>query len=251
LPGVPPAVAEVVDRALAFDKSARWSSADAMRAALRSAFVGTYHAELSATPLGRLVEAAPDPALARTQPSEPRPLSQEPSPVDAISGPATVDAQAWPGAPLAKGATERSTLGATEVRREPPANRPRRARIAIVLAALLLVLALGAGAFAVRSPSAPSAPASADVTRSIDAPSVSAVVSGTARPESSVPEISVADLPLAPAIKPPPKAGPPPRGVAPAPPPQATTTAPAKATSCSPPYEIDANGHKLWKKECL
>ncbi|MBX3232366.1 MAG: protein kinase [Labilithrix sp.] len=51
VPDVPPAIAAVLDRALAIDRDARWPSAAAMRGALEDAYTRTY-----GTPIGRVVE---------------------------------------------------------------------------------------------------------------------------------------------------------------------------------------------------
>jgi serine/threonine-protein kinase len=50
-PAVPPAIVAVVDRALAFEKSARWSTAAAMRDALGGAYAATFGEPISRTPL--------------------------------------------------------------------------------------------------------------------------------------------------------------------------------------------------------
>jgi len=42
VPELPPAIAQVVDRGLAFQKRDRWSDAGSMRDALRLAYVGAY-----------------------------------------------------------------------------------------------------------------------------------------------------------------------------------------------------------------
>jgi serine/threonine protein kinase len=55
LPGVPPAVGSVVDKALQFDKGHRWESAARMRAALREAHVAVFGEPSSAQTLARLV----------------------------------------------------------------------------------------------------------------------------------------------------------------------------------------------------
>jgi serine/threonine-protein kinase len=51
---VPPAVAQVVDRALAFDKASRWPSAAAMRDAARDAYAELYGEPISSGPIASL-----------------------------------------------------------------------------------------------------------------------------------------------------------------------------------------------------
>ena len=84
------------------------------------------------------------------------------------------------------------------------------------------------------------------VTASVSATTPASIASAPAPPiVNPVPEIAVTDLPQS---KP-----------APAPKPSATivhsAAAPAAAqptkASCTPPYEVDAQGLKHWKKECL
>jgi eukaryotic-like serine/threonine-protein kinase len=56
-PAVPPAIVAVVDRALAFEKSARWSTAAAMRDALGGAYAATFGEPVSKASLLALLES--------------------------------------------------------------------------------------------------------------------------------------------------------------------------------------------------
>jgi serine/threonine-protein kinase len=55
-PDVPPAVVELVERAIAFEKSARWPSADAMREATETTYLSMFGEIVSRAPLAGLLE---------------------------------------------------------------------------------------------------------------------------------------------------------------------------------------------------
>jgi serine/threonine-protein kinase len=69
-PGVPRSVAQIVDRALAFEKGARWASARAMRDALAAAYRALFGAPISREPLLPLVRGV----AARPRPHVTRPV---------------------------------------------------------------------------------------------------------------------------------------------------------------------------------
>jgi serine/threonine-protein kinase len=103
-PGAPPALAEIIDRALAFQKAARWQSAEAMRDAILGAYHALFGEPLSRMPLldlfpasGSAISASPEigptqsldaprlvlaPELA--SPSSPRELPPSPRAVSAV-----------------------------------------------------------------------------------------------------------------------------------------------------------------------
>jgi eukaryotic-like serine/threonine-protein kinase len=89
-PGVPPALASVIDRALAFNMEDRWPDARSMQSALRAAA-----ASLSAPP-----PAPPAPALGRSDASWPNVAVPPPSP---RTGPHAAPPPAAPPAPGAQG----------------------------------------------------------------------------------------------------------------------------------------------------
>jgi serine/threonine-protein kinase len=62
--GTPKGVVVVIDRALAFDKADRWKSAEAMRNAIREAYVDLYGEDITRAPLVRLVGESHAPATA-------------------------------------------------------------------------------------------------------------------------------------------------------------------------------------------
>ena len=79
VPGVAPRVAEVIDRSLAFEKSARWASAVAMRDAIRDVYLETFGELISRTPLTALFPES-DAALASTPMHDtPPPRGAQPS----------------------------------------------------------------------------------------------------------------------------------------------------------------------------
>jgi len=147
VPGLPPAVAQVVDGALAFDKTQRWPSARAMQEAVRAAetALGAREADTVFTPSGLV---PPRPVVVTPQPTglggggPRRPISQR-------TGPAT------------------PVLGVTPdpktVRSGPPALRsPRRSATTIALVALGAAVGLGFIVAGFASGRAPKAAAVAD-----------------------------------------------------------------------------------------
>jgi hypothetical protein len=86
-PGVPPAIAAVVDRALAFAPDQRFVDAAAMRAAIADAHLTTFGAAIDATPLPRGL-ASPSPT--RVDPTfAAETLASDPGRAHTIAGPAT------------------------------------------------------------------------------------------------------------------------------------------------------------------
>jgi serine/threonine-protein kinase len=234
---VPAAIAQVVDRGLAFDKSVRWSSARAMQQALdaacRSAFAeqaSTAHlAALALSPGGSATATAT--AQAWTPPSKP-----------------------WPAAGAA----------ATP---EPVASRksqafPKRFPVLLVAAAGGAVILLGAILLAARH--------WADGSAGVHAqPSIEASAAGSRavaeRPQPPVPELAAPvesstdratlSQPLANGQDAAPimRATASSRGAA-RPPPVAAPARPISshgAANCDPPFVIDAAGHRVPKPECL
>jgi serine/threonine-protein kinase len=62
--GVPPGVVDLIDRAIAFDKAARWPSAIAMRDAVRDVYGTTYGQAMSRAPLAEMFEGSGVPLAA-------------------------------------------------------------------------------------------------------------------------------------------------------------------------------------------
>jgi hypothetical protein len=199
-PRVPAAVCAVVDRALAFDRSARWPSARAMRDALAPA----------------LGADAPEEARARL--SRAIRLRAPASPGEATSAPVALrDAQG-------------------DSTRPPTGGRPFPRAASPVLVAAVALAAATALAVTARGPlgarargAAPAVPSA--TTR---APGPDPEPQGPPPPTSAAP----------PATPPPPAATAPRADVAP----RATSSA---SRSCTPPFRIDPDGNKVFKRECI
>ncbi|HZU83688.1 MAG TPA: protein kinase [Polyangiaceae bacterium] len=156
-PDVPRAVADVVDRGLAFDKAARWSSAGEMREALRAAHAAAYGVAPGLLRLesfvprppgrseqgaGRSGDVSPVPATAPALTTAPlvvaAPLERT-APALAPAAPREIVSPA--GAPAASGASTDSPVSAQPARR--PAARRHRGAVALSITA---VVAVGVGA---------------------------------------------------------------------------------------------------------
>jgi serine/threonine-protein kinase len=241
-PGVPPAVAQVVDRGLAFHKQARWTSAAEMRSALRHA----YQSVLGAFPerLPPLTTSVGATAFAATQFA----------PSDARSAPAVTPA--WASQP---GVTTAQPVAADAT--HEPVELPRRSPVAALAAvggALVLLVGAGFGVRAMRAEGPPVAsPGSPGgvVTAAIMAPAASSLAAAALQPVASVETTSPGvDAGKAPAVNTPNPPLPLKRPIAP---PAVAATPPAgpphagAGGNCSPPFYFDAQGSKVFKKECL
>jgi serine/threonine-protein kinase len=111
-PMVDARVVEIVDRALAFEKSGRWPSAMAMRDAVRAAYLAIFGTKIGKEPLERLVAQA-SAWMGQTVPVDailtPAPAAPPPARVSVPVGPTpgvrlepTRDMTAWPSAPVAR-----------------------------------------------------------------------------------------------------------------------------------------------------
>jgi eukaryotic-like serine/threonine-protein kinase len=238
LEAAPPAFVAVVDRALAREKSARWPSAAAMRAALATASAGL--------PTGPVALATLYALPAKGGPSE----AEEHRPVSVVA-PAVAVASVSSGS--RRLTRRRVAIGAVAV---------------LLLGALAIALRLGlartpdepAAVVAPRPSAASSAPAAHPPTASPAAPpAVPTIVpdatlataadrtEGTVRRPSTRPDSAIAakssvvpgGAERTPALRP--KAG----GTG------AKPVAAPKKPGCNPPYRVDASGVKLWKRECF
>ncbi len=149
-PDAHPALVDLVDRALAYDKGARWTDAITMQAALRHA----YHA----------IHGAPD--ADASQPASAEGFLPTGPPTGGVPiGPPIDTAQVDPGAAAHGNARPPTITTARGVSASAPpalAARPARANRTLIAAAAVLLGALGllvgvAGALALRSSRAPSA----------------------------------------------------------------------------------------------
>ena len=258
MPEAPSAVRRVIDRALAFEKSKRWSNAAEMRGALgvasREAFDAVPTPATLAADLQALGEHETTAVLPPTEVLDVGTLigsGQDPGPsprrVAAVAGAITAEAVA------SDSAARRSAV------------KPRGLQAGLIAVAALaigsLLLVVMRGASSKDSPSVGAATrASAVPVPSVAVPPpVSAAATASAWTPVRLPAIVPAEPTIpavsAEALKPAPAA---PlatrRGGVPALP-VATNVAPPPATAskprCDPPYEFDAKGNKRWKRECL
>jgi serine/threonine-protein kinase len=251
-PWVPSAVAAVVHRALALDPAARFGSAEEMHEAIRSLL-----------PVGQALDSAlfqPLPETARTRTASFHSVPGGAAPPPPSSDPAfdeTVQASSSPGPVLASttGGFSQPGLGA-------PPRRSRRSRLAVgSLGALALGgLAIGAAVWVHGSSPSPSTAAAASVPMPLAA-SAEPTASAAASPSPAESQVNL--TPLQASTEPPPPSptalptrarllGPGATGATRAAPPAASAVpASAPRAGCTPPYTLDANGTKVWKRECF
>jgi serine/threonine protein kinase len=235
LADVPVAVARVVDKALAYEKSARWADAAKMQDAVRDAYHDRHGTPITTAP--RLTVPA------AVVPNRTVPAAGTPFAASAARLPTT-------GQPVA------SSQNAASPGARSAANTPITAILSAVAGVgLLMVLAVVGVAFFVSRDAAPrvasaSPAAITSAVTALRAPSSSPTASTTS--STTPPTIAATDLPTAASTPAPPERGPsapfkpPPPPTVPAVPPSA-----APRPSCNPPFVIDANGAKKWKAECL
>jgi len=246
---ISPGVAHVVDRAVAFDKSARWRDAHHMQEGVRHAFHDRYGAPITTAPRLDVPETVPNRTLAGSQVAEVVPrLPTTGQPVEArnaATGPGRASRNQWTVALL-------GGVGALVI---------------TVTAAVWIVSAVRRGTAATAAVSV-SAPSEVPVVAVPAAVSTWAPPAASSAPTAPAPPVIAAtDLPTAAAQAPPPTMATPagtPMATSTATPPAMTSTARATATSpvavpptatpanCKPPYTIDrATGEKHFKPECF
>jgi len=230
VPGVGAAVAHVVDRALAFDKSERWPDARRMQEAVRRAYHDRNHAPITTAPRLTVPETVPD----RTLPSAKGPQAQ--------GLPTT-------GRPVA------GTLihWATQIHWPRPSRTVLAVSGGVALGVVITVVALTG-----RHPSAAPIPPMPSATFAASAPAMPAtpVEVAPAPRASATPEVAATDLPKEPSPAP---AAKPAATAKPTPIAQAVVTAgptpkmptPAPTATCIPPYTLDSTRKKHWKAQCL
>jgi serine/threonine protein kinase len=289
MPTMPTALGQVIDRALAFDKANRWSSAAAMHAALREAAAAAFTtvpvASVVAALLDELVEHERTNILAPTELPLPTPVlkpivdsDEIPTgtrgaakmvvpPDRASSASATQLGTGMPESravvPVVGVITAAAVATDSSLRRTAP--RPRGLMAAGgVLAALAIGGTLLVAMRSSPSKDAPTASATRETAAAVPSSPPSSSAPGTSASAASGAWTPVATPPGAP-IAPPGVAAPPapvrivslppsqpvaPRVRPVAPAPASPVAAPAKP-SCNPPYEFDESGNKRWKRECL
>jgi serine/threonine-protein kinase len=223
-PHVPPGVADVVDRALAYEKRARWASAAAMRDALGETHRGTLQPPaVSSTTTARLEPGALRGAVTTSHPVS-SPLSSPP-----------IRAAVTP---------------------HEPGRVPARLPVVLAGAGALLVVGL-LGVLVVRAAGHRPAAAVGGATGATIQASTAAPPSAPAPVPPAPPEPVVDGTPAPTATAPPSAVAQPARPAAPStgwsrPAPRPAPTPSARAgAQCNPPFFFDESGNKVFKKECL
>ena len=279
LPGADPRLVAVVDRALAFDKAARWPNAEAMRAAVREAYLAMFGVPVGKEPLAQLIAeyvgaaatvAAPLPTPPPTPPPTPAPRpppTADPT-LDGLFHDGEPKLQA-PGPPVRPsvpqgGVTiaQASSIGGEE---GPPLRGGRGKRSALwpmAFAGVVIVSAGGAWIVASRvwppRAGAPASTASAPETLKSPAPPPPSLPPPSPAPSTATtpvvsasqeapPPASAAVVASVPHLKPP---SPPPWPASPALP-SPSPRGVAARPNCDPPFTIDRAGHRDPKPECL
>jgi serine/threonine-protein kinase len=226
LPGVGAAVAHVVDRALSFDKTQRWSDARRMQEAVRRAYHDRNHAPITTAPKLTVPETVPD----RTLPSAKGPLAPR---LPTTGGPVVGTLVHW----------------VTQIHWARPSRTALGISVAVAFGVVITVVALSGG-----HRSAAPTPSSNAMRSAAPAASTPAIPSALVNPvptASATPEIAATDLPTGPSPEPAPRpaqTAKPTQAVVTARP---TPTTPAPTATCSPPFVLDATGKKHWKAQCL
>jgi serine/threonine protein kinase len=250
-PQVPAAIANVVDRGLAFEKNARWPTAGAMRAELRDAHRKAFGVDPRLLPL-ETIHLAPRPVAEGVRVAG--------SPVVATARLPASDTPKQADASAAGGTTEQPVAAI-----KAPQTTSRRGRVPLVVmmvglvAVAVFALAAGLRVYATANHASTEASAATASTATLSSTSVAARASApiTATAPSAVPTaeqtpaIAVTDLPRATAAAQPPA---PiatryvPQAPAATPTPSAHTNPPP---NCNPPFYFDTEGSRIFKKECL
>jgi serine/threonine-protein kinase len=265
-PDTPPLVAAVFDRALLFDRAARWGSAVAMREALvraaSEAFGEAPGASVLRDTFGRTRKTPITSSSAATldlviEQGERAAPSSDPF---VSPAPPAEHVTASPGASLSSGLSisqrTSSPRAGQPVARALPTRRPQKRTVAAIVALAVACLAVPRFHLSARAtPEAQASPLSAEALTVAGSPPAGPVEpdAGTtvlAEPIVGVPERATASRAraVATASSPTPRANPGviASAVVVAPPP----TAPRM--HCTPPFVIDrVNGRKKWKLECL
>jgi serine/threonine-protein kinase len=273
-PNVEPAIAEVVDKALTFEKSGRWPSAAAMRDALTAAAMTAFGAPPGRDVLTVLVdEGLPSRTSGDTRivvsgdvgghdPTFATPNNNRtPAPVGSLMPPSGTSGSR-PSPAVLPGLSTGNAVSAETAPSLAPRRGPAVSTVVTAIAVVVAVATLGytflrspatvavvvppvGAAAAATEPPAPSKPAAA-----VPVPPSPPVPSATALVPSATAEITTAAAAPAPPS--------PPAVAAAAKAAKTVTTTPAKnankpapAVDCSAPYTWSADGQKIWKRECL
>jgi serine/threonine-protein kinase len=227
-PYVPPALASVVDRALAFDKASRWPSAAAMREALREASLAMF----GEGPSRRVLLG-----LLGLEDRAPRSTERPPAASVVRTPPEVV--------------TTSQPVASERLPSQSPSPPRSRAGIIVGLACGVTALVIGLAAAAVRALGHHSTVAAP--TRTFESAPAPTLAETLAPVEplpalSTTPSVSASSLdqpgPIA-------SAAPAPRVPAARPSHAAKQGSSAGKPDCAVPYVLDASGNKKWKLECL
>ena len=271
-PGIDPRVAQVVDKALAFDPDGRWQSAVAMREAVRAARVERAGDARAREPLVSLFAVAPAPA-----PSAPAGTSGvafdaaisatelDPAGASSINGrrasvPAPTDSKGGSGPVLLARAPSLAEKTAQPVSSDSRAL-PMSPSVSPAVWAVIGALVVAAGVTVFLTSGQHGSGVTAATTSALLPPPAPSVVAASV--------VSASALPPAPEPAPPTSAvtAAAPSAVAPAllvrpgarrqatsatPPTPAAASAPSPPRpSCDPPYTLDSEGKRRWKDGCV
>jgi serine/threonine-protein kinase len=280
LPSVPVAIAAVIDKALAFERDRRWSSARAMRSALAQAYLDTYGAPLPGSrPDDTRATAFAATALAIEAQAPPVPIGatvDDPSlQRSSRTGKTALQETLGGGTELTTGTTGRTpgmargistTAGVVRAESSPtpdaPAGVPSRRKKGLLAASVGLTATVVAGGIAVgvlRGTGSATANAvgltvGAETTRVPPSPASTPLLvrspptgTGSAIEDAGAPGAKPSQPPSSPSQVPPPTRSP--QSPRPGKPPQLSPPASAQP-DCRVPYYIDPNGIQRIRVEC-
>jgi serine/threonine-protein kinase len=263
---VPPVVAEVIDRALGYQKAARWPSAAAMREAVERASLQLFGHQPSKSALAALVTVE---ELGQTLPMAAQGGRSPATPVQHVGSQPPFSAGPPPAAPVAgphlpPGSTTAQPVSSVA---STPGSRARERRgrgAATVAAASVVAVALLGGGLVVgaaltrRHDAAAPAVTTTSVPAETPLPATSASATPASPPPTPAPEVPEASAPATPSSPPARAAAPVPvtraepvRDLSPkAPPVLPATPQPAATVNCDPPTWTDQKGHVHIKPGC-
>jgi serine/threonine-protein kinase len=140
MPGAPPRVVALVDRALAFEKSARFANAAEMREAVRSAYSALFGVQPTRESLESLLEHGGAAAVAKTAsvPNLPTRTAHLPQQQRAQTAPAVTGPAPAPMSPLGAGGTTAQPVSSTQPKGQAPIHTGASGRKASALVPLVM-----------------------------------------------------------------------------------------------------------------
>jgi serine/threonine protein kinase len=233
-PSVSPAVAHLVDRALAFEKEKRWPDAGRMQEAVRHAYHDRHGRPITTSPRLSVPETVTNRTLPGSEGAGSPRLPTTGQPVAATGGGSSAVRARVPTAVLVAGGAVTLGIAFVGVVRMAVANRAGPTTVAAPVATHTTTPV-------VKPPLEASAPALAENSQTVTPPEIAATdLPGAAttkvqQPLHPPPPARNASLPTAT-----------PSASAPA-----AASAPATKANCNPPFTLDSIGVKHWKSECL